>query len=85
MRILVVEDEHKISAYVKRGLEEQGFAVDAAFTGAEALDWAASAPYDLIILRPHAPLYRWRHGLQRTPAERKSGPNPDAHRSRYDR
>lgn len=50
MRILVVEDERKISAYVKRGLEEQGYAVDAACTGREALDWAAAAPYDVIIL-----------------------------------
>jgi heavy metal response regulator len=50
MRILVVEDEHKISAYVKRGLEEAGYAVDAVFSGLEALDWAEAAPYDLIIL-----------------------------------
>lgn len=50
MRILVVEDDHKICAYVKRGLEEQGYAVDAAYTGLEALDWAEAAPYDLIIL-----------------------------------
>jgi heavy metal response regulator len=50
MRILIVEDEHKISAYLKRGLEEQGYAVDAAFTGSEALDWVQAAPYDLIIL-----------------------------------
>jgi DNA-binding response OmpR family regulator len=50
MRILIVEDERKISAYLKRGLEEQSYAVDAAFTGREALDWVVSAPYDLIIL-----------------------------------
>jgi heavy metal response regulator len=50
MRILIVEDEHKISAYLKRGLEEQGYAVDTAFTGIEALDWVQAAPYDLIIL-----------------------------------
>ena len=50
MRVLIVEDERKISAYVKRGLEEQGYAVDAAYTGREALDWAAAAPYDVIIL-----------------------------------
>ena len=50
MRILIVEDERKISAYVKRGLEEQGYAVDVAYTGGEALDWAAAAPYDAIIL-----------------------------------
>ena len=50
MRILLVEDEHKISTYVKRGLEESGYAVDAVFTGKEALDWAESAPYDTVIL-----------------------------------
>ncbi len=50
MRILVVEDERKISAYVRRGLEEQGYAVDVAFTGPEGLDWAQAAPYDLILL-----------------------------------
>jgi len=49
MRILLVEDERKISAYVKRGLEESGYAVDAVYTGREALDWAESAEYDLII------------------------------------
>lgn len=50
MRVLVVEDEHKISAYLKRGLEEQGYAVDTTFTGREALAWAEAAPYDLILL-----------------------------------
>ncbi len=37
MRILVVEDERKISAYVKCGLEEQGYAVDAAIVSRFAL------------------------------------------------
>ena len=50
MRVLVIEDEARISAYVKRGLEENGYAVDIASTGKEALDWAAVAPYDLIVL-----------------------------------
>ena len=50
MRLLLVEDEHKISTYVRRGLEEQGYAVDAAYTGSEAIDWASTVPYDLIIL-----------------------------------
>jgi DNA-binding response OmpR family regulator len=50
MRVLIVEDERKISAYVKRGLEEQGYAVDVAYTGREALDWADVVPFDLIIL-----------------------------------
>lgn len=50
MRVLVVEDERKIAAYVKRGLEEQGYAVDAAFTGREGLDWAEAIAFDLIVL-----------------------------------
>ena len=50
MRVLIVEDERKISAYVKRGLEEQGYAVDAAFTGREALDWAETVTFDIIVL-----------------------------------
>ncbi len=50
MRVLIVEDERKISSYLKRGLNEQGYAVDTAFTGQEALDWAEAAPYDIIIL-----------------------------------
>ncbi len=50
MRVLVVEDDRKIAGYLKRGLEEQGYAVDIAYTGREALDWADSAPYDVIVL-----------------------------------
>jgi DNA-binding response OmpR family regulator len=50
MRILLVEDERKISRYVRRGLEEAGYAVDQAFTGPEALRWAEKAEYDSIVL-----------------------------------
>lgn len=50
MHVLVVEDERTIAAYVKRGLEEQGYAVDTAFTGREALDWVEIVNFDLIIL-----------------------------------
>ncbi len=50
MRVLVVEDERRIAAYVKRGLEEQGYAVDAVYDGAEALAWAEAADFDLIVL-----------------------------------
>ena len=56
MRVLLVEDEQKISAYVKFGLEESGYAVDAVFTGRDALDWAEAASYDFIILDIMLPL-----------------------------
>ena len=50
MRILVVEDERRIAAFIKRGLEEERYAVDVAYDGEEALDWAAVVDYDLIVL-----------------------------------
>jgi DNA-binding response OmpR family regulator len=50
MRILLVEDEVNISTYVKRGLEEAGYAVDTALTGLEALRWADTAHYDFVVL-----------------------------------
>jgi DNA-binding response OmpR family regulator len=50
VRILLVEDEHRISAYIRRGLKEAGHAVDQAFTGPEALKWIGLAEFDAIIL-----------------------------------
>jgi two-component system copper resistance phosphate regulon response regulator CusR len=50
MRILVAEDEPRILAFVTRGLESEGFAVDAAADGVEALRCARSAHYDVTIL-----------------------------------
>ena len=50
MRVLVVEDEHKIAAFIKRGLEENTYAVDVAYDGEEGYDWARSFDYDLIVL-----------------------------------
>ncbi|GAB4293545.1 MAG: response regulator transcription factor [Desulfuromonadia bacterium] len=50
MKILVVEDEKKVSSFVKRGLEEEKFEVDTAFDGEEGLAMALKNPYDLIIL-----------------------------------
>ncbi len=50
MRVLVVEDQSNVSTYLKRALEEQGYAVDLARTGREALEWADAANYDLIVL-----------------------------------
>ncbi|MBC7228803.1 MAG: response regulator transcription factor [Actinobacteria bacterium] len=50
MRILVVEDDEKIARFIRKGLTEEGYAVDVARNGEEALSFATSAPYDLIIL-----------------------------------
>jgi len=50
MRILLVEDERKLSGIIKRSLNEFNYAVDLSNNGDEALFIAESNPYDLIIL-----------------------------------
>jgi heavy metal response regulator len=50
MRLLVVEDEKKVSSFIKKGLEEEGYAVDAAHDGEEGLYMALDNVHDLIIL-----------------------------------
>lgn len=50
MRILIVEDEHKIANAVKQGLEQHAYAVDAVYDGDQGLAMATTEPYDLVIL-----------------------------------
>jgi DNA-binding response OmpR family regulator len=50
MKILIVEDEHRIANTIKKGLEQERYAVDVAYDGTEGYDLAASEPYDLILL-----------------------------------
>jgi heavy metal response regulator len=50
MRILVIEDEKKMASFIRRGLEEEGAAVDLAYDGEEGLFQASTARYDLVIL-----------------------------------
>src|SRR5471030_3478818 len=50
MRVLVIEDEQKALAYIKKGLEEAGFLVDVAADGAEGLILAREDTYDVIVL-----------------------------------
>lgn len=55
MRLLVVEDEKKLSAFILKGLAQEGFAADAAATAEEALDRALGGVYDAIILDVNLP------------------------------
>lgn len=50
MRILIVEDEKSLAEILKKGLEEEGYAVDLAYDGEEGLFMAENQPSDLIIL-----------------------------------
>ncbi len=50
MRILIVEDEKPFAYILKKGLEEEGYAVDVAYNGEDGLFMAANEPSDVIIL-----------------------------------
>lgn len=50
MKILVVEDEHRIANSIKKGLEQERYAVDVTYTGTDGFDMAESEEYDLLIL-----------------------------------
>lgn len=50
MRLLVVEDEARIARFIRRGLEEEGHAVDVATDGDEAIVLATTNDYDVILL-----------------------------------
>lgn len=50
MKILIVEDEHKIANLIKQGLEQEKYTIDVAYDGATGFDLASDDNYDLIIL-----------------------------------
>jgi two-component system, OmpR family, copper resistance phosphate regulon response regulator CusR len=49
-RILIAEDEPRISSFLEKGLRARGYATTVCTTGAEALDLAVSGEFDLLIL-----------------------------------
>jgi len=50
MRILIIEDEHKIANSIKKGLEQETYAVDVAYDGEKGFDLASTEEFDLIVL-----------------------------------
>lgn len=50
MRILIIEDEKTLANLIKRGFEEEGFAVDVAYDGEDGLYFAQNNVYDAIVL-----------------------------------
>lgn len=50
MRVLIVEDDRRLAATLKRGLEEAGFAADLVYDGDEAVAGALATAYDVIVL-----------------------------------
>ena len=55
MRVLLVEDDARIAAFISKGLRENAYAVDVAGDGEEATYMAAISPYDLFILDINLP------------------------------
>jgi two-component system, OmpR family, response regulator len=70
MRALVVEDESKLAALIRRGLVEEGYAADVAGTGEDALWMAAATAYDAIVLDVMLP---GRSGIEVCRSLRESG------------
>ena len=56
MRILLVEDQERIAAFIRKGLQEELYTVDVARDGSAALDIAGAGEYDLIILDVRLPV-----------------------------
>lgn len=50
MRVLVVEDEKHLNRIITEAMEDEGYSVDSCFNGADALDYALSTVYDVMIL-----------------------------------
>ncbi|MBS4027902.1 MAG: response regulator transcription factor [Ignavibacteriales bacterium] len=50
MRILVIEDEKKVAKFIKRGLEEEHYAVDVVHDGESGLQLGKTEPYDLLVV-----------------------------------
>ncbi|MDR1190901.1 MAG: response regulator transcription factor [Verrucomicrobiales bacterium] len=50
MKLLVVEDDHKIGSFIAKGFKENGFVVDLAATGTDGLHLATTTQYDAAIL-----------------------------------
>jgi DNA-binding response OmpR family regulator len=65
MRLLLAEDDRKVSDFVARGLRAERFAVDLAFDGQSACEFAARFPYDAIILDLMLPVLSGTEALKR--------------------
>lgn len=70
MKLLVVEDEHRIATALKQGLTDEGYAVDVAYDGDEGVRTAQADEYDLIIMDVMMPVM---DGVEASRTLRESG------------
>jgi DNA-binding response OmpR family regulator len=76
MRLLVVDDERELTEAIARGLRRDGYAVDVAHDGREALEKARLVPYDLICLDVTMPYMDGREVCRRLRSDPPHGENP---------
>lgn len=74
MRILIIEDDRKISSFLEKGFRESGYAVDAAFDGEEGLAFARQDFYDAIIADLMLPKLDGLEMIERLRAEKVNTP-----------
>lgn len=72
MKILLVEDEKKVSSFIKKGLEEEYYTVDVAYDGRGGINLALNNLYDIIILDVMIPI---KDGMQVLKEIRENGIN----------
>ena len=70
MRVLVVEDDKKLAAYVVKGLKEAGFAVDCAENGEDGLNLALKTSYDAAVIDVMLPKLNGLSIIERLRAEK---------------
>ena len=85
MRLLVVEDEPRISENIKAALERAEFVVDAVRLRSDAREALANTAYDAAILDLGLPDGGWAEVTCRTATFRQSNPNSDSDRARCGR
>ena len=74
MRILVIEDEKKVASFIKKGLEEEHYAVDIAHDGETGLYLSENNEYDLIVLDLMIPKIDGLEVLRRTRTNKNNVP-----------
>ncbi|MBO0939328.1 response regulator transcription factor [Fibrella sp. HMF5335] len=74
MKLLVIEDEPKLSSFIQKGLTEEGYRADTAFDGRLGLSMALNDDYDIVILDVSLPLLNGFDVCQRLRAEKPHVP-----------
>ena len=74
MRILIVEDDHKIANALKKGFEQESFAVDVSYDGQDGFGQASTIEYDLVVLDRMLPEINGMEVCQRLRDEKNKTP-----------